>query len=160
MSLALSRWTGNSHEVSGRFSDYHLDLFMGGFAKDTCEDGMRHLCLNAFGRNGVGSLCLGGTGSRSTKGRCLVGSNEDTDDANEKSTGCSVPVFGVCGNIGNGHTADNDNGILNCRFSVSLKLISIRGCVEKGCSLVLLKKRSALVMSAKLLSSHEAQDIT
>jgi hypothetical protein len=62
MSLAVSSWTGNSHEVSGQFTDDHLDLLMGGLAKDTCEDGMGHLCLNAFGRNGVRSHCLGGTG--------------------------------------------------------------------------------------------------
>ncbi len=55
MSLTMSPWTGNSHKVSGQFADYHLDLLMGGLAKETCEDGMRHLCLNAFGRNSVGS---------------------------------------------------------------------------------------------------------
>ncbi len=57
MSFAVSPWTGNSPEVSGQFVDDHLDLFMGGFPKDTCEDWMRHLCLNAFGRNGIGSHC-------------------------------------------------------------------------------------------------------
>ena len=55
MSLAVSPWTGSSHEVSRQLTDDHLDLFMDGFAKDRCEDGMRHLRLNAFGRNGVGS---------------------------------------------------------------------------------------------------------
>ncbi len=89
----MSPWTGISHEVSEQFADDHLDLFLGGFTKDMCDDGMRHLCLNAFGRNGIGSHCLGGTGSRSTKERRLVGSNDNTDDANEKSTGCSIPVF-------------------------------------------------------------------
>jgi hypothetical protein len=83
--LAVSPQTGNSHEVSRQFADDHLDLFMDGFAKDTCEDGMRHLCLNLLGRNGIGHHCLGGTGS-SAKGRCLVGSDDDADDANEKST--------------------------------------------------------------------------
>ena len=39
----------------------------------------------------------------------------------------------------------------------SSKRISIWGCIEKGHGLV---RRSALVMSAKLLSSHGAQDIT
>jgi hypothetical protein len=39
----------------------------------------------------------------------------------------------------------------------SLKWISIWGCIEKGRGLVII---SALVMSAKLLSSHGAQDIT
>jgi hypothetical protein len=72
--------------------------------------------LNAFGRNGVGSRCLGGTGRRSAKERHLGGSNDDTDDANEKSIGCSVPVLSVCGNIGNGHAADDGNGTFNCRF--------------------------------------------
>jgi hypothetical protein len=86
---------------------------MGEFAKDTDEDGMRHLCLNAFSRNGVGSHCLGGMGSRSAKGRHLVGSDDDADYANEKSTGCSVPVLDVYGNLGNGHAADG-GGILNC----------------------------------------------
>ncbi len=86
MSLAVSPWTGNSHENSGQFAYDCLDLLMGGLTKDTCEDGMRHLCLNAFGRNGIRSHCLGGTGRRSTKGGRLVGSNSDTDDANEKST--------------------------------------------------------------------------
>jgi hypothetical protein len=58
---------------------------------------------------------LGGRGS-STKGRCLVGSNDNADDANEKSTGSSVPVLGVCGGIGNGYVADNGNGSLNGWF--------------------------------------------
>jgi hypothetical protein len=96
MSLAVSPRTGNSHGVSRQFVDDHFDLFMGGFAKDTCEDGMRHLCLNAKGRNGIGSHCLGGTGSSSAKGRHLVGSNDDADDADEKITGHSIPVLGVC----------------------------------------------------------------
>jgi hypothetical protein len=59
------------------------------------EDRMRHLCLNAFCRHGIRSHCSGGT--RSTKGRRLVGSNDHTDDANEKGTGCSIPVLCVCG---------------------------------------------------------------
>jgi hypothetical protein len=101
MSLAVSPWTGNSHEVSGQFMDDHLDLFMGGFAKDTCEDGMRHFCLNALGKNDIGSHCLGGTGTSSAKRRCLVSSNDNANDANEKSTGNSVPVLGTCGNVGN-----------------------------------------------------------
>ncbi len=42
----------------------------------------------------------------------------------------------------------------------SSKWISIRGCIEKGRVLVLKKNQSALVMSAKLLSFHGAQDIT
>jgi hypothetical protein len=67
---------------------------------------MRHLCLDALGRNGIGSHCLGGTGS-STKGRHLVGSDDNTDDANVKSTGSSVPVLGMCGDVGNGYAADN-----------------------------------------------------
>ncbi len=100
VSLAVSPRTKNSHEVSRQFVDDHLDLFMGGFAKDTYEDGIGHLCFNAIGRNGIGRHCLEGTGS-SAKERCLVGSNDDADDANEKSTGNSVPVLGMCGNVGN-----------------------------------------------------------
>ncbi len=73
MSLAVSIWTGNSHEVSGLIVDDHLDLFMSRLAEDTCEDGMRHLCLNALGRNDIGSHCLGRMSSRSAKGRHLVG---------------------------------------------------------------------------------------
>jgi hypothetical protein len=76
---------------------------------------MRHLCLNALGRNGIRSHCLGGMGS-STKGRYLVGSDDDADDANEESTGSSVPVLGMCGNVGNGYAADNGNGSLNGLF--------------------------------------------
>jgi hypothetical protein len=116
MSLAVSPQTGYSHEVSRQFTDDCLDLYMGGFAKDTCEDGMRHLCLNALGRNGIGSHCLGGTVS-SAMGMHLVGSDDDTDDANEKSTASSVPVLGMCGNVGNGYTADDDDGFLNGWFS-------------------------------------------
>ncbi len=112
MSLAVTPWTANNHEVSRQFADDHLDLFMGGFAKDTCKDGMRHLCLNALGGNGIGCHCLGGTGS-SAKGRCLVGSDDDADDANEKYTGSSAPVLSMCGNVGNGYAADNGNGSLN-----------------------------------------------
>jgi hypothetical protein len=122
MSLAVSPSTGNSHEVSGQFTDDHLDLFMGGFAEYTCEDGMRHLCLNALGRNSIESHCLGGTGSSSMKGRRLVGSNDDTDDADENSTGYVVPVLGVCGNVGNGQTADNSNGTLNFWFGCKFKV--------------------------------------
>ncbi len=51
MYLAVSPRTGNSHKVSRQVVDDHLDMFMGGFAKDTCENGMRHMCLNALGRN-------------------------------------------------------------------------------------------------------------
>ncbi len=76
MSLAVSPWTGNSHELSRQFVDDHLDLFMGWFAKDVCEDGMRHLCLNALSRNSIGSHHLGGMGS-SAKGRRLVGLDDD-----------------------------------------------------------------------------------
>jgi hypothetical protein len=119
MTLAVSPWTGNSHEVSGQFADDHLDLLMGGLAKDMGEDRMRHLCLDAFGRNGVISHCLGGMSS--AKGRYLVGSNDDTDDANEKSTGCSIPVLSMCGNVGNGHAADHRNGTFNCRFGSKFK---------------------------------------
>ncbi len=111
MSLAVSPWTGNSHEVGRQFADDHLDLFMGGFAKDTCEDGMRHLCLDALGGHTIRRHHLGGMGS-SAKGSCLIGSN-DADDANEKNTGISVPVLGMCGNVGNRYAADNGNGSLN-----------------------------------------------
>ncbi len=74
MTLAVSPWTGNIHEVSQQFADDHLDLLMGGFTKDVGEDRMMHLCLNAFGRHGIRSHCLGGT--KSVKGRHLVGSND------------------------------------------------------------------------------------
>jgi hypothetical protein len=92
------------------------------FAKDTGEDGMRHLCLNALGRNSIGCHPLGESGS-SAKGRRLVDSDDDADDANEKSTGSSIPVLGVCGNVDNGYTADNGNGSLSrgwfgCEFKV------------------------------------------
>jgi hypothetical protein len=116
MSRAMSPWTGDSHEVSGQFTGDHHDFLMGGVAKDTCEDEMRHLCPNAFGRNGIRSHCLGGTGRRSAKGRRLVGSNDNTDDANEKSTGCSIPVLSMCCDEGNRHAADNGNGAFNCRL--------------------------------------------
>ncbi len=108
MTLAVSPWTGNGHEVSQQFVDDHLDLLVGGLAKDTGEDRMRHLCLNGFGRHDTRSDCLGGT--RSTKGRCLVCSNDNTDDANEKGTGCSLSVLSMCGDVGTGHTADHGNG--------------------------------------------------
>ncbi len=45
MSLAVSPWTENSHEVSRQFADDHLDLLMGELTENTCEDGMRNLCL-------------------------------------------------------------------------------------------------------------------
>ncbi len=119
----MSPWTGNSHEVSGQLANDHLDLLsMGGFTKDMCEDGMRHLCLNAFGRNSVRSHRLGGTGRKSTKGWHMVDSNDDTDDANEKSTGCSVPVLGVCSNISNRHAADDGDCTFNCRFSCKFEV--------------------------------------
>ena len=121
MSLAVSPQTGNSHDVSGQFADDHLDLFMSGFAKDTYEDRMRHLCLNGLGGNSTECHCLGGTCS-SAKGRCLVGFDDDADDANEKSTESSIPVLGMCGNVGNGYAADDCNGSLNgwfgCKFEV------------------------------------------
>ncbi len=117
----MSPWTGNSLEVSRQFADDHLDLLMGGLAKDTCEDGMRHLCLNAVNRNSVGSHRLGGTGRRSAKGRRLVGSDDNTDNANEKSTGCSIPVLSMHGNVGNGHAADNGDGAFNCSCRLGCK---------------------------------------
>ncbi len=49
MSLAMSLRTGNSHEVSGQFADNHLDLFMGGFAKDMCENKIKHFLLGVQG---------------------------------------------------------------------------------------------------------------
>jgi hypothetical protein len=106
VSLAVSPWTGNCHEVCRQFVDDHLDLFIGGFAKDMCEDGMRHLGLNALGGHGIGCHRLGGVGN-SAKGRCLVGSDDNANDANEKNTGSSTPVFGVCGNVGYGYATDN-----------------------------------------------------
>jgi hypothetical protein len=114
MTLAVSPWTGNDHEVGQQFADDSLDLFVGGFAKDTGEDRMRHLYLNAFCRHSIGSHCLEGT--RSAKGRHLVCSDDHTDDANEKGTGCSVPVLRMCGNVGNGHAADYRNGAFDCWF--------------------------------------------
>jgi hypothetical protein len=134
MSLVVSPLTGNSHKVSRQFVDDNLDLFIGGFAKDTCEDGMRHLCLNALGRNGVGSHRLGGMSSSRAKGMCLVGSDDDADDADEKSTGRSIPVLGMCCNIGMQLTTAMVP--LTAGSVASLKWISIRGCIEKGCGLV------------------------
>jgi hypothetical protein len=61
------------------------------------------------------------------KGGRLVGSNDNTDDANEKSTGISVPVLIMCGNIGNGHAADHGNGTFDCRFGSKFKADSKRG---------------------------------
>jgi hypothetical protein len=115
MALAVSPWTENGHEVGQQFADDSLDLFVGGFAKDTGEDRMRHLCPNAFCRHGIQSHCLGGMGS--AKRRRLVCTNDHTYDANEKSTGCSVPVLCLCaGNIGNGHAADYRDGAFDCWF--------------------------------------------
>ncbi len=111
----MSPWTGNGHEVGHKFVDDGLDLFVGGFAKDTGEDRMRNLCLNAFCRHSIRSHHSGGT--KSAKERHLVGSDDHTDDANEKGTGCSVPVLCVCDDVGNGHTADHGNGAFNCCFS-------------------------------------------
>jgi hypothetical protein len=108
MALAVSPWTGNGHEVGQQFADDSLDLFVSGFAKDTGEDRMRHLCLNAFCRHGIGSHRLGGAGS--AKGRHLVCTNDHTNDANEKGTGCSEPVLCTCGNVGSGYAADYCNG--------------------------------------------------
>jgi hypothetical protein len=94
MTLAVSPWTGNGHEAGQQFADDSLNLFVGGFAKDTSENRMRNLCLNAFCRHGIVSHCLGG--ARSAKGRHLVGSDDHTDDANEKGTACSIPALHVC----------------------------------------------------------------
>ncbi len=91
MTLAVSSWTENSHEVSQQFADNGLDLLVDGLIKDTGENRMRHLCLNAFCRHGVRSHCLGGT--RSAKGKHLVGSDDNTDYADEKGTGYSLPVL-------------------------------------------------------------------
>jgi hypothetical protein len=82
MTLALSPWTGNGHEVGQQFAGGGLDLFVGGLPKDVGEDRMRHLCLNALCRHSIGSHYSGGV--RSAKGRRLVGSDDHTDDSNEK----------------------------------------------------------------------------
>ena len=50
------------------------------------------------------------------RGAHLVGSNDHTDDANEKGTGCSILVLHVCGSVGNGHAADYGNGAFDCWF--------------------------------------------
>ncbi len=125
MTLAVSPWTGNGHEGSQQFTDDSLDLLMGGLAKDTGEDRMRHMCLNAFSKHGIRSHCLGGM--RGAKGRCLVGYNDDTDDANKKGTGYSVKVLSMCGNVGNGHTADHGNGAFYCwfgsKFEVDFRMV-------------------------------------
>ncbi len=55
MTLVVCPWTGNSHEVSRQFADDCLNLLMGGLVEDMGEDRMRHLCLDAFGRNGFRS---------------------------------------------------------------------------------------------------------
>ncbi len=115
----MSPWTGNSHEDSQKFADDGFDLLVGGLAKDRGEDRMRHLCLNAFCRHSVRSHCLGGM--RSKKGRRLVGSDVDTDDADEKGTGYSVPVLSICCNLGNGYAADHGNGAFNCWFGSKFK---------------------------------------
>jgi hypothetical protein len=110
--LAVSPWIGKGHEVSQQFTDDSLNLRVGGIAKDMGEGRMRRLCLNAFGRHSVRSHCLGGT--ISAKGKRLVGSNDDNNDANEKGTGCSIPVLNVCVNVDNGHAADHSNGPFYC----------------------------------------------
>ncbi len=38
MTLAVPPWTGNGHEVGQQFADDGLELFVGGFAKNTGED--------------------------------------------------------------------------------------------------------------------------
>jgi hypothetical protein len=114
MTLAVSPWTENGHEVGQQFADDGLDWFVGGFAKDTGEDRMRHLYLNALSRYGISSHCSGGT--RSAKERCLVGSDDHTDDTDEKGAGCSIPVMHVCVDVDNGHAADHGNGAFNCWF--------------------------------------------
>jgi hypothetical protein len=119
MTLGVSPWTGNGHEAGRQFADDGLDLFVDGFAKDTGEDRMRRLCLNAFCRYGIRIHCSGGT--RSAKESRLVGSNDHTDDATEKGAGCSVPVLCVCGNVGNEHTADHGDGAFNCWFGSKFK---------------------------------------
>ncbi len=119
MTLAVSPWTGNGHEVGQQFTDDCFDLLVGGFAKDMGEDRMRHLCLNAFCRHGIGTHCSGGL--RSAKGRHLVGFDDLTDDADEKGTGCSIPVPCVCGNVGNGHAADHGDGAFNSWFGSRLE---------------------------------------
>jgi hypothetical protein len=129
----VSPLTGNGHEVGRQFMDDNLDLFVGGFAKDRGEDRMRHLCLSAFCRHSIGSHLLGGT--RSTKGMHLVCTNDHTDDANEKGTGCSIPVLHICGNLGNGHADDYHDGA--AASVASSKWISIWGCIEKDCGLVI-----------------------
>ncbi len=55
MTLAVSPWTGSSHEVSQQLADDHLDLLVGRLTKDRGKDRMRHLCLNAFGRHYIRS---------------------------------------------------------------------------------------------------------
>jgi hypothetical protein len=80
---------------------------------------MRHLCLNAFCRHGIGSHCLEGT--RNAKGRCLVWTDDHTEDANEKGIECCVPVLRMCGDIGNGNTADYCKGAFDCWFGSKFK---------------------------------------
>jgi len=48
MSLVVTPRTGNSHEVGREFPDDHLHLFVFRIPKDSCERGVRHLCLDAI----------------------------------------------------------------------------------------------------------------
>ncbi len=59
------------------------------------------------------------------KGGHLVGSNNNTHDASEKGTGCSIPVLSVCGDVDNGQPADRSNGDFYCWFSSKVERISI-----------------------------------
>ncbi len=134
--FAVSLWIGNSHEVSAQFADAHLDLFMGGFAKNTCEDGLRHLCLNAFGRNGIRRHFLGGTGS-SAKGRHMVASMTMLMMPMRKTQEVSYQFWACAATYAMDTQLTMAMVSLTAGLFASLKQITIRGCVEKGCSLVL-----------------------
>jgi hypothetical protein len=78
----------------------------------------------------------------------MVGSGDKADDANEKSTGCSIPVLGVCGNLGNGYTADNGNGSPNGWFGSEFEADFHSGMHWEGAWPCVVKNQRAFVMSA------------
>ncbi len=142
VSFVVPPWTCHCHQVHSELANYSLNLFVGGFTKDACEDEVRHLGLDAVCRHGgghVGSV-LGAGGS--AKGRCLVRPDDYANDANEDRTGCSVPVFRMGSNVGYGYTADDRNGSFDGWFCGKFKAISIVGwgvCWDRVMALRILK---------------------
>ncbi len=57
MAFVVSARAGDSHKVGGEFAKNQLQLLMCRLSEDTCQDRMRHLCLDTVSGNSIRHGC-------------------------------------------------------------------------------------------------------